>query len=557
MKCTCINPRENITLPIGTKVRCEKATSAIGKEIVKVFDKNGKELGGLTRTNGAKGSGVQILITGTEVLTDDNLAKMPSSWEATVCGAGQINHGMIKDAIAIEFVAPWEKGTAGKVNTQQGDVVIAANVQGASVRNPQKAVVIGKLNQGDTVILNAGIEVEGGEEKIFVYHNNERAGFLAPSSMSDEDCALIMSALKKGENLECKAFGQTTAAYKVKVLIPGSVAAAAAADAAKSANAAEKKRIIDDGIASEELLAKIEDYCLDCGLTPKQVGKIFATYQTYPAEAQLYMITQPKTLYKDVHGYIEEAVCCILAREPLVMSGEAGSGKNCAVETLAWIFQRPLLDVAINAQTDKYDLMGSKTIEVEETDSGVPVQKVAFQIEHLGRAMEWGAMFNTDELNFADQGVTGILHAVADTRRALDIPGYRKIVAAPNFQLLATMNVDYAGTHQLNEALDSRYSEIVFDMPESIIDILERACPDAEKKDIQICDKIYKKILLANADNTMCMQVSARNFISALNKVAQGLSLKRALTMNLANKLRDADYKKAMKELIEMNCPNR
>jgi midasin (ATPase involved in ribosome maturation) len=171
--------------------------------------------------------------------------------------------------------------------------------------------------------------------------------------------------------------------------------------------------------------------------------------------------------------------------------------------------------------------------------------------------MEWGAMFNTDELNFADQGVTGILHAVADTRRALDIPGYRKIVAAPNFQLLATMNVDYAGTHQLNEALDSRYSEIVFDMPESIKDILERACPDAQKKDIEICDKIYKKILIANKENTMCMQVSARNFISALNKVAKGLSLKRALTMNLANKLRDNDYKKAMKEMLDMNCPNK
>lgn len=557
MKVTVLNPRESISLPDGTKVRCEIAASAIGKKIVKVFDMNGKELGGVSRASGAKGSGVQILLPNTEVLADDMIAKMPASWEATVCGRGQINHGMVKDGIAIEFVAPWEKGNSGKVNTQQGDIIVNANVQGASSRNPKKAVVIGMLNQGDNVILEAGIEVENNEEKIFVYLNKEKAGFLAPSSMSDEDSALIMSALKRGEPLECKAFGQTTAAYKVKVLIPGQVAAAAAADAAKNANAAEKQRIVNDGIATADLLAQIEDYCLDCGLSPKLIGQVFATYTAYPAEAQVYMITQPKTLYKDVHGYIEEAVCCILANEPLVMSGEAGSGKNCAVETLAWIFQRPLLDVAINAQTDKYDLMGSKTIEVEETDSGIPVQKVSFQIEHLGRAMEWGAMFNTDELNFADQGVTGILHAVADTRRALDIPGYRKIVAAPNFQLLATMNVDYAGTHQLNEALDSRYSEIVFDMPESIKDILERACPDAQKKDIEICDKIYKKILIANKENTMCMQVSARNFISALNKVAKGLSLKRALTMNLANKLRDNDYKKAMKEMLDMNCPNK
>ena len=100
-------------------------------------------------------------------------------------------------------------------------------------------------------------------------------------------------------------------------------------------------------------------------------------------------------------------------------------------------------------------------------------------------------------------------------------------------------------------------SEIVFMLPDSILDILERACPDAEKKDMQICDKIYKKILLANADNTMCMQVSARNFINALEIAEMGLPLREALDMTLANKVRDADYKKAMEELTEMNCPNR
>ena len=282
---------------------------------------------------------------------------------------------------------------------------------------------------------------------------------------------------------------------------------------------------------------------------------MFDTFQLYPEEAQVYMVAKPKTMYKDVHGYILEAIACILAGEPLLLSGDAGAGKNCFEENIAWIFQRPLLDVAINAQTDKYDLLGSKTITVEENDAGQPIQKVSFQVEHLARAMEWGGFFNTDELNFADPGVAGVLHSVADTRRALEIPGYGKVVAAKNFQLLATMNVDYAGTHELNPALDSRYTEIVFDMPESILEILEKACPFADKKSMQVCDKIYKKILVANNDRTLTVQVSARNFIKALNLANNGLSLKRALVMNLANKMRDEQYRKVISEFIDMTCP--
>lgn len=554
MKVTAFGVIQEPPAPVGAIVTANKKDASVNGMSIVEINYNGKKIAAVSMANGAKGSGVSILLPDTEALTPDMIAKMPDTWQAKVVGHGKINHGMPKDAMVLEFTAPWEKTTKGRA-AQQGDTVLSFKIQGANSLNPGKAKVIASLNQGDDVFLDMVVEAKKDAEQIFMVLNNEKAGFIAANAASEEDYNLLMTILKDGAKLEGKAFGQTAASYQVKVLISAQVASAAAATAAKAVNAAEKKRIVSEGIASEDVLAQIEDYCLDCGMTPKQVGNIFATYKMYPAEAQAYMIAQPKTLYKDVHGYMEEAVCSVLAHEPVVFSGEAGSGKNCAVETLAWIFQRPLLDVSINAQTDKYDLMGSKTIDVEETDSGVPIQKVTFQVEHLGRAMEWGAFFNTDELNFADQGVTGIMHAVADTRRALDIPGYRKIVADVNFQLIATMNVDYAGTHELNAALDSRYDEIVFEMPESIMDILERTCPFASKRDMQTCDKIYKKVLAANADNTMCMQISARNFIKALNKVNQGLSLRRALRMNLTNKLRDGDYKKAMDELIEMNCP--
>ena len=552
---TVFNIRGNNPMPpIGETVVVTKAASATGGEVAKV-EYNGESIGAISIANGNR-NGVKILLPNTTALSRDDMAKMPATWTAKVVDKGTINHGQPKDAIAIEYVAPWNK-TSGNRAPQQGDVTLTFKVQGATSQNPGKAKVIAALNQGDDAFLSMSIETKNGEEQVVMSLNGDKAGFIAPASAANEsDYTMLLELLNSGVALEGKAFGQTATSYQVKILVSGKAAAQAAANAAKAANNSEKQRIVDEQICSQDLLERIETYCLDCGLTSKQVGKIFATYKKYPDAVQFRIVTQPQTMYKDTHGYIEEAVCSILAGQALVFSGEAGSGKNCAMETLAWIFQRPLYDFSINNQTDKYDLQGSKTIEAEETDAGNVIQKVSYQPELLLEALEVGGFYNTDELNFADAGITGILHSIADGRRYSEVAGYRRVVADPNFQLLATMNIAYAGTNELNAALDSRYDEIVFEMPDSIADILETACPYASKRDISTCDKIYKKILAANRDATLDMQVSSRNFIKALAKVEQGLSLKRALNMNLTNKLRDADYKKAMSELIEMNCPN-
>lgn len=554
MRNTVFDIRNGSVAPIGATVEIRVEPSTAGKSLAFCYY-NGNKIGAISVSEGGR-NGVKITLPNTTVLTHDEIAKMPQTWMAKVVDEGSIFHGQPKQAIAIEYTAPWEK-TTGNRAPQQGDVTLTFKVQGATSQNPGKAKVIAALNQGDDAYLNMSVETKNNEVQVVMNLNGEKAGFIAAASAANEtDYTMLLELLNSGIELEGKAFGQTATSYQVKILVSGKAAAQAAANAAKAANNAAKQRIIDEQICSIDLLERIETYCLDCGLTSKQVGNIFATYKKYPDAVQFRIINQPSTLYKDTHGYIEEAVCSILSGQALLLSGEAGSGKNCAVETLAWIFQRPLYDFSINNQTDKYDLQGSKTIEAEETDAGNVVQKVAYQPELLLEAMEVGGFYNTDELNFADAGITGILHSIADGRRYSEVAGYRRVVADENFQLLATMNNGYAGTNELNQALDSRYDEIEFEMPDSIADILEVACPFASKKDISTCDKVFKKILAANRDATLDMQVSARNFIKALMKVNQGLALKRALKMNLTNKLRDADYKKAMNELIEMNCPN-
>jgi midasin (ATPase involved in ribosome maturation) len=248
----------------------------------------------------------------------------------------------------------------------------------------------------------------------------------------------------------------------------------------------------------------------------------------------------------------------VLAGKALLLIGDAGSGKNCLLETLAWIFQRPYFDMSINAQTDKYDLQGSQTIEARETDNGNVVQKVVFTPEILIVAMETGAICNIADINFADPGVACLLHSIIDNRRAISVAGYRRVVADEYFLLTATMNQGYAGTREMSPALKSRPVAIKCKMPESIENILMEACKYATKKDISTCNKIYKKILAASSDTavTIDVQVSSRDFIGALELVDTGLSLFEALEMTIIDKVEDDDYCKAIHELIQMNCPN-
>ena len=183
---------------------------------------------------------------------------------------------------------------------------------------------------------------------------------------------------------------------------------------------------------------EIEKYCLSCGLPAEMVEAIRATYKDYPAEVQPYMVSKPKFLYKDKHGYIKQAVSCILAGKPLLLSGGPGTGKNCLIETLAWIFQRPLFSVVIDSDTSAYDV----TIR----------SKIA-----LTRAMELGTFFCTEELNQAQTGVSEALRRAAS--RHLYIANFCDVEADKNFQLLATVTTG-GNDASLHENLMGVYTQI-------------------------------------------------------------------------------------------------
>lgn len=127
--------------------------------------------------------------------------------------------------------------------------------------------------------------------------------------------------------------------------------------------------------------------------------------------------------------------------------GAEGHRKNILAENLAYIFQRPTYNVSFHVNTNSGDLIGTDTFK----DNEVKLRKGS-----IYQCAEYGGFGILDEINMAKNDAVSVLHATLDYRRSIDVPGYKKIDLHPAARFIGTMNYGYAGTKELNEALDLR-----------------------------------------------------------------------------------------------------
>lgn len=316
-----------------------------------------------------------------------------------------------------------------------------------------------------------------------------------------------------------------------------------------------KKDIVKAGITTIENLNAIEQYLKNSDVTDKKIKEIMNTYKLYDENVQGYIPVQPKTVYVDEHRFVRSCVNYILAgpSNPLRFSGEAGTGKNLMVTTLAWLFQRPLFEKAVNSEIDKYDLLGAKTTELTLDNNGNQQTKIVFEIETFIQAMEVGGFCNLDEINTGHPGVLTLIHPVIDGRTYIDVPGYGRVVAAENFGIFSTMNYGYAGTQTLNKATKDRFTTILFPMNKSIFEILKGhdECQNASVETMRIADKLYKQMHLMveqNELNEECLTV--RGFIKAV-RFSEDNGMKDSFIHNIANGIDEPEFRKAVMDHID------
>ena len=271
----------------------------------------------------------------------------------------------------------------------------------------------------------------------------------------------------------------------------------------------------------------------------------------YPKEVQHLIIKKPETLFKDTFGAMKVLWAAAANGLHVLESGDRGTGKNVAVETWAWVLQRPLYTMSISSETDKLDLLGSKTIDAD-VENGMVVNSIKFEPELVALAMENDGILNLDEVNFGSPSVLGVLHSVMDTRKEISIPGYGRVKAGENFMVICTINESYLGTNSLNEAFRDRMVNLRFPNNKSIYEVLERACPNATKSDIQKVDKVYQKMYSIIQDRDSALDedcITVRGPIQALN-MAPILGLKKAMKIAMI-KTQDAEYAQNIENIID------
>lgn len=510
---------------------------------------------------GYVGANMNAIVPGC-VTNKDIYDTVPDEFQGVVVSNNKrINNVTSKIVLEVEI-----SGVSGASTTATAGVkIFTFYVAGSAGKYPGKSEVVNEIDKGGKVYLQLEKVVNAKGESDIICHRTVNGNkvlcgvfkkeHFGQQGYSSKDDFEVVAAILDTEELEGYVTGRGPTSFDLQISIADSELNKFKNVATKKAVGGVKANLVTQGY-DEAVLDEIEDYLASNKFSATEIQTIFKSYKQYDP-AVSFRIRKPKTLYNDSFESLKICYAAFLNGFHLLLSGDKGTGKNCLIATWAWILQRPLYSISINRETDKLDMLGSKTIETEiDANTGRAIDKIAFSPEVLLEAMDIGGIINIDEINFADAGITGLLHSICDDRREIEVPGYKKVVSDENFFVMATMNVDYQGTNELNEALSDRFIDIRFPSNESIASILSSNCPKTPMSEIQIADSIYRQMynIIQNRDSSLdsnCLTV--RGFIQALN-MSPVLGLKKALSVCVADKIKDEEYSNNVKTIIDSKC---
>ena len=230
---------------------------------------------------------------------------------------------------------------------------------------------------------------------------------------------------------------------------------------------------------------------------------------------------------------LEMAIAALLAGENVLLCGGKATGKNILAENLAWLFRRPTYNISFHVNTDSSTLIGTDTFRNNE------VQLREGPIIQCAKTGGFGIL---DEINMAKNDAVSVLHATLDYRRAIDVPGYERVVLHPATRFIGTMNYGYAGTKELNEALVSRF--VVINMPS----------PDEETLN-HILKSMYPTLKDQNSEIS-AKALDLRGLLAAIGLMKIGLSPIRAIHMGVGDKSFDLFEREMVEDIIMTRIPS-
>lgn len=240
----------------------------------------------------------------------------------------------------------------------------------------------------------------------------------------------------------------------------------------------------------------------------------------------------------------EMCMSALLEGENILLSGPKATGKNVLSDNLCTLFGRPQWNVSFHVNTDSASLIGTDTF----VDNQVQLRKGP-----IYSCAEYGGFGVFDEVNMAKNDAIVVLHSALDYRKIIDVPGYHKIKLHEATRFIGTMNYEYAGTKELNEALVSRF--LVVDISkidkEKIMRILISEFPDADEDKLSQFAGVFLD-LQTKSDNSeiSTKAVDLRGIISCLKTIRRGLKPHLAIQMGVTGKTFDIYEKEIVGDII-------
>lgn len=246
---------------------------------------------------------------------------------------------------------------------------------------------------------------------------------------------------------------------------------------------------------------------------------------------------------------LEMCITGILEEENILLSGPKATGKNLLSDNLSEIFGRPQWNTSFHINTDSASLIGTDTF----IDNEVKLRR--------GSVYECavnGGFGIFDEINMAKNDAIVVLHSALDYRRVIDVPGYERINLHPATRFIGTMNYEYAGTKELNEALVSRF--LVIDMPavdeEKLKMILKREFPSVDDEKLYQFIGIFLDLQLKAENGEISTKaIDLRGMIGALKTIKRGLKPTIAINMGITGKTFDIYEKEMVSDIIRTRIP--
>ncbi len=355
-------------------------------------------------------------------------------------------------------------------------------------------------------------------------------------------------------------------------------------------------KVVAQGLLTQEEVDERLRYARQYGVTERQIKKIFLRMRRYPDDVEKRIPVKPKTLYIDGSGILLRTVGYILSKRNMMFTGDRGVGKNVLIETLAWLFRRPLYEESLNSGHDNNSLLGGKTFDDQseeppeesigffkglcsvfkngfkslfKTDAddsqallvvGI-IKKVAswfsgskkikFDPDIIVQAAMYGGFLVLDEFNTIPGHIMSMFNSLLDDRRRIQVPGYKLVVADEDFLAIATQNSGYQSTFQNNEATEDRFVPVEFPQLNSIRELLLAKVKGIDYDIVDKCDTLFMSIKKCVMDGEFPEQtMTVRGFIDACNASLEDVPIELALIDCVANKAQEKLHKDAIKQTI-------